>query len=165
MKLLKISILFVAIILIPTISMSNDLVFHGKPFKRSIIQEMAESSDSVLTDAEGIEYEVKIIKRGDMYFWASRKNTPLTLIDGGGAYIIFDGGGSGFIKILKPFMYSLRKGFTESQRLATGSGYVEVLTRQFAVFVYHGNEVSVNLSNENFGMDSVEGLKDLLPQN
>jgi len=145
--------------------MSNDIVFHGKPFKRSIIQEMSESSDSVLTDAEGMENEVKIIKRGDMYFWASRKNTPLTLIDGGGAYIIFDGGGSGFIKILKPFMYSLRKGLTESQRLATGAGYVEVLTQQFAVIVYHGNEVSVNLSDEKFGMDSVEGLKDILPQN
>lgn len=66
---------------------SQQVIFEGTPVKKIEITEMT-SSTTILTEAQGKDYKVKIVKEGENYYWASRGNLQVVPMVSG-SYITF----------------------------------------------------------------------------
>lgn len=119
-----------------SVSLAQEIEFEGVPSKR--IQSNAnERIVTELTQNEQIEFTVKVIREGDVYFWASRENTPLVKTESG-IYITYVAvNGSGYIKTLNP---SARAVFIESpQNDQIGQiTYIEHLLLGLESITYYG---------------------------
>jgi hypothetical protein len=69
-------ILFIALVLI-TPARAEELVFNAIPLTK-VTSSTDITKRGLLSESERNEYRVLITKEGNSYFWATRKNRPLT---------------------------------------------------------------------------------------
>ena len=62
-----------------------------------------------LSSAESASNRVRIVKRGERYFWATRQNTELIRIEGIGVITYLSPEGHGYVRTLTPLMMELYK--------------------------------------------------------
>lgn len=89
--------LFVLTLFAPSLY-SQTVVFLGSPKVRQHLN-WDGAEKHVLTEAEGREYECRIVEKAGEYFWASRENTPMVKREFGVFIVFIAVNGSGYVKI------------------------------------------------------------------
>ena len=117
-------------------------VFRGVPKIRVNEQGVSRQSQSI-PRTTATNFAVVISQIGDQFYWASRENTLLVRVDGGGAYVTFvAANGSGYIRVIKPESKS-------AAALLDGAGatydYVEHLLLGLTSVTYYGGLCLIRL--------------------
>lgn len=119
---------------------SQQVIFEGTPVKKIETTEMT-SSTMLLTEAQGKEYKVKIVKEGENYYWASRGNLQVVPMVSG-SYITFMAvNGAGYVRtytsealqILVPALKAM-----PAEEQAKNFFYLEHLVHQMGSITYYG---------------------------
>lgn len=110
-------------------------VFKGLPSMK-ISEGGVERSPEAVPRTTAVNLSCVISKIGEDYYWASRENTPLVAIDGGGAYVTYiAANGSGYVRVLKP-------SFKEAAALVSETDqaydYIEHLLVGMRTVTYYG---------------------------
>ena len=94
---LKFLLLIVALFFSANTTADERIVFSGAPISK--VESTVQSSDHfVLEEPQRIEYRVLVTEIDDKYYWASRENKELFLIQRGN-FVFFVAPGNGYIKI------------------------------------------------------------------
>jgi hypothetical protein len=110
-------------------------VFKGRPSIK-ISEGGSARTPEKLTTSKAVNLACIISKIGDDYFWASRENTPLSLVDSG-AFITFVAlNGSGYIRIIKDDMKQAASMMSETEK---DFDYVEHLLIGLRSVTYYGS--------------------------
>lgn len=117
---------------VATPTVADTVVLSGIPTVR-VTSSSESTSSKDLSDAERQEYGVVIVKRGDEYFWASRKNKRLVHSASGAFHYFVSPEGSGYVKVGDPKL--LPKLLTEGK---TGFRYMEHVHLLFTTITYWG---------------------------
>ena len=76
-------------------------VFQGTPLFK-ITERGIERVPEAVSRQVAADFAVVISRIGDDYYWASRENTPLVDVDGGGAYVTYvAANGSGYVGLIR----------------------------------------------------------------
>lgn len=115
---------------------AGEVVFEGYPVLK-IETDGQSAATYVITDSESRPYKVVIEKRGEDYFWSTRKNVQLVPVYSG-VYITFVAvNGSGYVRVLNHFMHELYQMIPEEEKLKNYL-YTEHLLHQMGSITYYG---------------------------
>ena len=119
----------------------EELVYTGTPSVQSAGEEGLLRATAV-DSANAATYRLRIVRRGDRYFWASREDRELTKT-AAGRYVIFSCP-AGIIKLVNPLFDEARarlRASTPSEKY----DYVEIMHTQLGVVIYWGRGQGVAL--------------------
>ena len=109
------SILVLVLTLATSLARAADVEFEGIPSLKIEVHEGA-SQTSVVPPTRAREFDVKIVRVGAAYVWASRNNLPMTRQDSG-AYVTYTASnGAGYVRVLSPAMRKSRQSLPAAQR-------------------------------------------------
>jgi hypothetical protein len=91
-------------------------VFEGYPVKKTEVSENSTYTD-LLSKAQSSEYKVVIVKEGDNYYWASRRNTQVVPVLSGYFITFLAVNGSGYIRTLVPEARKIFKQLPDEEEL------------------------------------------------
>jgi len=125
-------VVFVLLGAVPATAQTPVTVFKGIPQSRISEGGKEASVRQVLPRDVAVNVGVVISQIGDEYYWASRENTRLIAIDGGGAYVTYLAvNGSGYVRVVKPEMKIMTSLLSEYD-------YVEHLLQGLNSVTYYG---------------------------
>ena len=107
----------------------EQLVYTGTP----IVKQSGEPGDfteAKVSAVDGAKYRLRIVRRGDRYYWASREDRELTLAVEG-RYVVFSCS-AGMIKIVNPLFDSVRAPLRDKDPTERFD-YIEILHADLAV--------------------------------
>jgi len=117
-------------------AVAAEFEFIGTPTTKVQVTDGTVRTES-LTQAEGRELQVRILRDGDNFIWASRNNVPLVKRESG-AYITYVAvNGAGYIRVLTPTMRSIRDALPPNQR-DKEFVFMEHLVHQLGSITYFG---------------------------
>lgn len=94
--------LFIFIALIPIVAFAEPItIFEGQPTIKILNEGEGSRNVEKIAPSKAANFQCAISKIGDEYFWTSRDNTPLFLIDSGGFFTFVALTGSGYIRVIK----------------------------------------------------------------
>ena len=126
-----------ALVLAPSLAAQERVVFEGLPLKK-VESSFDETAETALTPDEAFEYQVRVVERNGVYYWASRGMRRLVRSEAG-AYITYHAvDGTGYVRVGTPFLLDLRDQLPPAERRQE-IGYVEHMLLQFASITYYGN--------------------------
>lgn len=110
----------------------EELVYTGTPVIQ--VYALPEATREIQVDsADARKARLRIVKRGDRYFWASREDRELTMTVAG-VYIIFSCS-AGTIKLVNPAFDSVR---APNRSTTEKYDYVEMMHTQLGIVAYWG---------------------------
>lgn len=128
--------LFIAIALIPTSAFSQPItVFEGQPIVKILNEGETSGNLEKLSPSKSGNFKCAISKVGDEYFWTSRDNTPLFLIDSGGFSTFVALTGSGYIRVIKSEFKQAASQMSETEK---EFDYAEHLVLGLRSVTYYG---------------------------
>jgi hypothetical protein len=129
--------ILVTLALAPPLVAQDRVVFEGLPIKK-VESSFLQTAEAALTSDEAFEYQVRIVERNGVYYWASRGMRRLVRSEAG-SYITFHAvDGSGYVRVGTPLLLDLRDQLPPAERRQE-IGYVEHMPVQFGSITYYGN--------------------------
>ncbi len=94
---------------------SAKTVFAGRPIVKVSEGGIERLADEV-SSKDAVNLECVISRIGEEYYWASRRNTPMVLVDSG-AFLTYNAvNGSGYVRIVKPESKTAASSMSETER-------------------------------------------------
>jgi hypothetical protein len=110
------------------------IVFSGLPIIK-ISEGGVERVPEKITDSEALSLKCTIIKIDDKYYWTTRENTPMVLIESGAYMTYLAVNGVGYVRVVSPEFKNLTSLTSQTEKKFD---YVEHLLQGLRSVTYYG---------------------------
>jgi hypothetical protein len=127
---------FALLLVLPHASGAQAVEFEGVPTLKVEVREGKATTEEVASRRQS-ELQVRIVRDGDRYLWATRNNLPM-LKQESGSYVTYTAvSGAGYVRVLGPALRSAIQQLPAEQR-AREFIYAEHMLHQLGSVTYFG---------------------------